>query len=228
MTVNITAYTGLTAAVAAWLSRDGDTDIANRADDFIVLCETRMYYGSDAVPGVLPPMEAIRIPEMYQTNASFALTQNVAQPTGLLELVEAQVNASASGGPNPLQIVEESIIDSMSPFDTGSARYIALSGNNFRLWPDPGSNVYTGTIRYYGALTTPSGTNPTNWILTNSPSVYLNGCLLEAALFTQDFDSASKYGALYSSAAGALNTRAMSRRLAAAQNVRMKVRGWTP
>jgi hypothetical protein len=228
MAVQITNYGGLTAAIAAWLQRDGDTDIANRADDFIALCEQRMYYGSDEVPGVLPPMEAIRIPEMYQTNASFALVQSGPQPTGLLELVEAMLNLNASGPPAPLKIVEESILDSQSPFITGQPRMIALSGNNFRMWPDPGTSSFTAVLRYYAALATPSGTNATNWILTNAPGVYLNGCLLEAALFTGDLDSARSYGALYSAAAGALNTRAMTRRLAAGQNVRMTMRGWTP
>lgn len=228
MTVQITNYGGLTAAIAAWLQRDGDTDIANRADDFIALCEQRMYYGSDEVPGVLPPMEAIRIPEMYQANTSFSLVQNGPQPTGLLELVEAKLNQSAVGLGAPLQIVEESILDSLDPNASGETHMIALSGNNFRMWPDPGTNAFTAVIRYYAALQTPSGANATNWILTNAPGVYLNGCLLEAALFTGDADSAKFYGALYMSAAGALNTRAMTRRLASGQNVRMTLRGYTP
>jgi hypothetical protein len=55
----------------------------------------------------------------------------------------------------------------------------------------------------------------------------LNGCLLEASLFTGDFEGASRYGLLYASAVGALNTRAQ-RRFSGAQNLRMKLRGWTP
>lgn len=228
MAVQITSYGGLTAAIAAWLARDGDADIATRADDFIALCETRMYYGQDGIAALsLPDHEAIRIPEMYQTAPTFAVSQGVAQPAGMLELVEAQINGDANCGPSPLQIVEESILDSQPIYDTNKPRYIALSGMGFRFWPDPTGNSFVATLRYYGALATPSSTVATNWILSNAPTVYLNGCLLEAAIFTGDADSAKLYAMLYGAAANGLNIR-KQRILASAQNVRIKVRGRTP
>lgn len=230
MAVAITTYGGLTAAVAAWLARDGDTDITGRIDDYIALCEQRMYLGADAIEGAgVPAFEAIRIPEMYTANTTFALATNpVAQPTGMLELVEAYLNNATGGDGFPLEIVEESILDSYSPTDTGRPRNIALSGLNFRVWPDIGTTTtYTLTLRYYGALTTPSSTVSTNWILTNAPGVYLNGCLLEAALMTGDFEGAAKYGLLYGAFASGLNVR-NQRRLASAQNVRIRLRSRTP
>lgn len=228
MAVQITSYGGLTAAIAAWLARDGDSDIAARADDFIALCETRMYYGAEALPTVgLGEHEAIRIPEMYQSNPAFAVTQGGPQPTGMLELVEAQINGSLGCGPSPLSIVEESILDSKSPFDSDMPSLVALSGPNLRYWPAPAGSTWTATFRYYGALLTPNSTNATNWILSNAPAVYLNGCLLEAAIFTGDADSAKLYHALYGSAANGLNIR-KQRILASAQNVRVMMRGRTP
>lgn len=224
MAVSITNYGGLVSAIAAWLARDGDTDLAARADDFIALCETRMYYGAPAV-GQIPECEAIRIPEMYQSNASFALAQNAAQPAGMLELIEATVNSADV--PAPMQIVEESVIDTQALAITGTPRMIALSGNNFRVWPDPGTGSYTATLRWLGGLATPSVSNDTNWILTNAPGVYLNGCLLEAALFTGDIAGAATYGTLYASLAAGLNVRAQ-RRLASAHNVRITLRTMTP
>lgn len=226
MSALITNYNGLVSALATWLLRDGDSVITSRADDYIALCEQRMYLGGEAIaPLGIPAHEAIRIPPMYQTNTTFALAQNAAQPSGMLELIEAAANSTDV--PAPMQIVEESIIDSQSPFETGTPRMIALSGTNFRLWPDPGTGSYTATLRWYGALSTPSASNATNWILTNAPSVYLNGCLLEASLATGDFDNAVKYGMLYGSAANSLNTQ-RNRRLALAQNVRIRMRGYTP
>ena len=228
MAANITSYSGLTAAVAAWLARDGDADLAARADDFIALMEQRLYFGSDPIDAAgVPGMEAVRIPEMYQVNANFTLSQGAAVPTGMLELVEVDLNPTNTDTSRPLTIVEESILDSMDPNETGSPRYVAVSGNTFRVWPDPGTDTYTATVRYYGQLTTPSGANPTNYILSNAPGVYLNGCLLEAALFTGDFEGAAKYGLLYASLVGALNTRAQ-RRFSGAQNLRIKLRGATP
>jgi hypothetical protein len=227
MAVQISTYAGLQSAVAAWLARDGDADLANRADDFLALCEARIYYGKPALEALgIPEHEAVRIPEMYRSDPSFALAQGVAQPAGFLELVEATLNGG-NGPPQPLQIVEESFIDSMSPYASAAPRLIAVSGMGFRLWPDPDANNYTATLRWYGTLQTPSGTNPTNWILSNAPGVYLNGCLLEASIFTQDPDSAKYYAMLYAADAAGLNLR-RQRVLASAQNVRMKLRGRTP
>lgn len=230
MAALITTYGGLSTAIGDWMARSGDPDIAARVDDLIALCEQRIYYGTDALETAgVPAFEALRIPEMYTANTTFALNTNpVAQPSGMLELVEAYLNDDGGGDAWPLQIKEESILDSFDPTDTGPPRWLALSGLNFRVAPDIGTTTtYTLTLRYYGKLATPSGTNSTNWILTNAPGVYLNGCLLEASLMTGDFDGAAKYGLLYGAAANGLNTRAQ-RRLASAQNVRIQLRSRTP
>lgn len=230
MAAVITTYGGLSTAIGDWLARSGDPDIAARVDDLIALVEQRMYLGTDPLDAAgVPAFEALRIPEMYTANTSFAFATNpVAQPTGMLELVEAYLNDNGGGDAWPLEIKEESILDSFNQSDSGPPRWIALSGNNFRVWPDIGTTTtYTLTLRYYGRLTTPSATNTTNWILTNAPGVYLNGCLLEASLLTGDFENAAKYGVLYGAMANGLNTRAQ-RRLASAQNVRIQLRGRTP
>src|SRR5690348_7395711 len=210
MAALITNYNGLVSALATWLLRDGDSVITSRADDYIALCEQRMYLGGEAIPLLgIPAHEAIRIPDMYQVNASFSLGKSVAAPDGILELVEVKLNTTDTP---PLQIVEESILDSMGD-DNCDPRYVALSGNNLRAWPASDDGTYDSTIRYYKRLTTPSASNATNWILTNAPSVYLNGCLLEISLSTGDFDSATKYALLYGSAANSLNAQ-KNRRLA--------------
>ena len=64
-----------------------------------------------------------------------------------------------------------------------AARQIAISGTNFRVKDDPAGA--TATLRYYQKLATPSGAT-VNAILTGYPDVYLFGCLIEAAIFTQD------------------------------------------
>ncbi|WIM14493.1 hypothetical protein [Enhydrobacter sp.] len=226
MAVQITTYAGLQSAVAAWLAREGDGDLANRADDFLALCEQRLYYGKPALAALgIPEHEAVRIPEMYRSDPGFALAQGAAQPAGFLELVEATLNGADAS--QPLQIVEESVIDGMNAHAGAAPRLIAVSGTGFRLWPDPGSGSFTATLRWYGTLATPSGANPTNWILANAPGVYLNGCLLEAAIFTQDPDSARYYAALYAADVAGLNIR-RQRVLASAHNLRLKLRARTP
>lgn len=220
--MTITTYTSLKSATAEWLGRSGDTDIATRFDDLLAMQEQRMYYGAKEVAEFLPAFEPLRIREMETVNSSFALSATVAQPTGFLELIEASLNTNQG----PLDIVQEGVIAAYANGTPAQPRLIAVSSTNFRVYPDPGSS-YTATLRYYAKLTSPSGTNSTNWILTNAPGVYLNGCLMQAAIYNGDREAAMMYGALYVAEVGGLNER-RNRELASATNVRMRVRGRTP
>lgn len=219
MTVNVTNYTGLKAAVQQWMARPGDTLLDSRFDDCLAMHEQRMYYGADEVPGMLPQFKPLRVREMETVNAAFAIGATVAQPTGFLELIEASLNSPLS----PLRIEHQGVIESYGDQTLGGvAKIIAVSGTNFRFKDASG----IATIRYYQKLTTPSAA-ASNWIIENAPGVYLNGCLIEAALMTSDFDSASKYAMIYAAQVGGLDQR-RNRELAGATNVRMRLRGRTP
>jgi hypothetical protein len=219
MSVNITSYTGLSAAVQAWMARAGDTLLSDRFDDFLALHEQRMYYGAAAIPGLLPQFEPLRIREMETVDAAFAISaETVAQPTGFLELIEASLNSPEA----PLRIEHQGVIASYGEQTLSTAKIIAISGTNFRFKEASG----TATLRYYQKLTTPTASTA-NWILQNAPGVYLNGCLIEAALMTSDFDTASRYATIYAAHVGGLNQR-RNRELAGATNVRTRVRGRTP
>jgi hypothetical protein len=219
MTVNITAYNGLKAAVQAWLARSGDTLLDSRFDDFLALHEQRQYYGAAAVPGMLPQFEPLRIREMETAaESSVGVEGTVAQPDGFLELIEASLNSPYA----PLRVEHQGVIASYGEQTLSTTKIIALSGTNFRFKESGG----TVTIRYYQKLTTPSA-SASNWIIENVPGVYLNGCLIEAALMTSDFESAMKYGTIYAAQVGGLNQRRNSE-LAGATNVRVRLRGRTP
>jgi hypothetical protein len=217
MTVNITSYSGLKAAVQAWMARTGDTLLDERFDDCLALHEQRMYYGADEVPGLLPQFKALRVREM-ETAANAVVEETVAQPDGFLELIEASLDSPYA----PLHIEHQGVIASYGEQTLSATKIIAVSGTNFR-FKDAGGTV---TIRYYQKLTTPSP-SAGNWIIETAPGIYLNGCLIEAALLTSDFESAMKYGAIYAAQVGGLNAR-RNRELAGATNVRMRVRGRTP
>lgn len=221
MAVVINTYVGLQAATADWLGRTGDTDIATRFDDFLALHEYRMYYGAKEVPGLLPQFEALRIREMETVNAAFALAATVAQPDGFLELIEAKLNSDD----HRLDVVAEGNLDAYRAGAFGGPALIAVSGTNFRVMDDPGS-AYTATLRYFAKLTTPNASDD-NWILTTAPGLYLNGCLMEAALYIGSDEEAKKFGLLYAAQVGGLNQRRNSE-LRNATNVRMRLRGRTP
>jgi hypothetical protein len=219
VTVNVTSYSGLKSAIQAWMARSGDPLLDSRFDDCLALHEQRMYYGAKELPGLLPQFEPLRIREMEALNTAFTIGSLVAQPTGFLELIEASQNSPYS----PIRLEHEGVFAAYGDQTLSDAKIMAISGTNFRFKENTAG---TATLKYYAKLTTPTASTA-NWILQNAPGVYLNGCLIEAAILTSDFDSATKYGLLYASQVGGLNER-RNRELAGATNVRMRVRGKTP
>ena len=201
MAAQITSYAGLRAGVLAWLARTGDALLEQRFDDFLLNCERRMYYGAAAdEPGNPLRSDALRIGEMETVDPAFALAAVTPQPEGFLELVSAQLNS-----PNePLQVVSQRTLDGYGRQSLGSSRLIAVSGGNFRVKDDPGGAL--ATLRYYRKLATPQGAT-VNAILTAYPDVYLYGCLVEAAIFTQGEAEAQRYLALYNASVAGLNAR---------------------
>jgi hypothetical protein len=217
MATQITTYAGLKAGVLAWLARTGDALLDARFDDFLLNCERRMYYGF-AVDEPASPMrsDALRIPEMEAVDAAFALTSgSVAQPAGFLELISACNNSLNA----PLDIVSQRTLDGYGTQSLGGTRLIAVSGTNFRFLDAPSSG--TATLRYYRKLATPAGST-VNDILTNYPDVYLYGCLVEAAIFTQGETEAQRYLQLYNASVAGLNARTQRITGSAAPVIRLR------
>jgi hypothetical protein len=202
MAAQITTYAGLKAGMLAWLARTGDALLDARFDDFLLNCERRMYYGF-AVDEPASPLRSdpLRIPEMETVDTAFALTSGaVAQPAAFLELISAYNNSLNA----PLDIVSQRTLDGYGTQGLGGTRLIAVSGTNFRFLDAPSSG--TATLRYYRKLATPAGSTA-NDILTNYPDVYLYGCLVEAAIFTQGEAEAQRYLQLYNASVAGLNAR---------------------
>jgi hypothetical protein len=203
MAVQITSYGGLRAGVLAWLARPGDALLDARFDDFLLSCERRMWYGHATDEAGNPlRSDPLRTVEMETVDPAFALSAVTPQPNGFLELISAQLNQPAA----PLQIVAQRTIDGYRAAAPGAPRLIAVSGTGFRVFPDPGTGAHTATLRYYRKLATPAGA-ASNAILAQSPDVYLHGCLVEAAIFTQDEAAALRYLQLYNASVAGLNAR---------------------
>jgi len=218
MAAQITTYGGLKAGVLAWLARPGDALLDARFDDFLLNCERRIYYGHATKDAGNPlRSDPLRIVEMETVDGDFALSPVTPQPGGFLELISAQLNS-----PNaPLQIVAQRTIDGYGSSTSGQPRLIAVSGTNFRVFPDPGAGSYSATLRYYGKLGTPAGAT-VNAILTAAPDVYLYGCLVEAAIFTQDEAAALRYLPLYNASVSGLNARTQRITASSAPVIRLR------
>jgi hypothetical protein len=52
-------------------------------------------------------------------------------------------------------------------------------------------------LTYYATIPALSVSNTTNWLLTDSPDLYLYGALLQAAPYLQDDQRISTWGTLY-------------------------------
>ena len=66
-------------------------------------------------------------------------------------------------------------------------------------------NALSGVSNALGARA--QGAAAGNAILTGSPDIYLYGCLVEAAIFTQDEPAALRYLPLYNASVAGLNAR---------------------
>lgn len=84
--------------------------------------------------------------------------------------------------------------------ETGQPRYWARVGDQFQYFPAP-DQAYTATLTYTRRVPALSESNPTNWLLTNHPDVYLFGALKEAGPFLLDSERTSLFEAKFQAAA---------------------------
>ena len=216
MAAQITTYAGLKAGMLAWLARTGDTLLDSRFDDFLQGCERRMYYGhATEEPGNALRSDPLRIVEMETADPAFVLQATVAQPLAFVELISVLLNSPEA----LLEIVSQRTLDAYGAQSLGRIAKIAISGTNFRLKDDPAGA--TATLRYYQKLATPSGATA-NAILIGYPDVYLFGCLIEAAIFTQDEMGAQRYLQLYNASVAGLNARTQRITASAAPVIRLR------
>jgi hypothetical protein len=191
-------------------------------DNFLANMERRMYYGY-AVDDPNSPLRSdpLRIPEMEATVDSVAVTAGtttLAQPSDFLELISIY-NSSLN---RPMEIVAQRVIDEYCGQAIGGTKLIAISGTNFRIWDASPTAGLTLEMHYYQKLTTPTP-GASNAILTNYSDVYLYGCLVEAAIMTQDAPSGQAYLALYNASVAGLNAR--MQRMTASANPIIRVGG---
>jgi len=286
--MSLANFSDLTAAVANWMARQGDTIISVNAPDMITLCEKRVNFGSDDpdAPYQTKPLrtrdmeEQTMIPVSAVTAipasgvggtanvitlapgtpiAAYALGQTWNFPA-VFSCADSGVQVSISGLANrPLlkgsalaALAANDIIvgENVQLYDDGTelvlmpgtgscplpANYVAMrsiyldtnprrpliyvspqqANQGFsRQWPDepqdytiegdairlisPPDTSYNLECLFYEAVP-PLATSGTNWLMSKVPNIYLYGSLLEAAIFTGDWDSADRYFGFFKSA----------------------------
>lgn len=166
----IATYSDLQTSVAAWLNR---TDLTSLIPDFITLGEARI-------------ARELRLRRQVVNTAlsTVAGTQAVSLPSDFLEA--ENLSLSNTTPPGALSVVTPEILDRKYPeaYVTGQPRVYTVLGDNILFGPTPDA-VYTVSLDYYQRWAALSVT-PTNWLLTNHPSVYLFAALAEGAAYLMD------------------------------------------
>lgn len=205
----LATYTDLLAAIPDWMGRTRDSNIANRAADFIALFEARV-------------ARDFRVAQMEVQYLLAVASEFVPLPSDFLEMRNIYIQA------NPTQALDQIGLQTLrEQYDeswTGTPQVFAISNGELTFAPVP-DTVYAAQMVYY-AWTPLSTANPTNWLLTQYPDLYLFGSLIEAKSFIEDGEAVAAWEARFDKAFASL-TMADWRRANTA-NAAMSVGAFTP
>lgn len=165
----ITTYAELQTALGDWLNR---ADLDQKIPDFIRLAESTLN-------------DVLRSADMVTQSTSITITSGRATlPADALEIVYAQV---ASSEDEPLEQITPQQLTMLRRTRTRNAanpRFYAIVGRDIVVTPTPASGSLD--LDYYQRLPVLSDSNTTNWLLTDSPHIYLYTSLLHATPFLMD------------------------------------------
>lgn len=167
--MSLDTYSGLKTSIANFLNRE---DLTAQIPDFISLAEARFN-------------RELRVNAMLQRDFTVATNEYVQLPTDWLQHVSIVITS-----PNDVHhalnyISAEEYYDLRNTGLTGTPRFYTIIDNNILLLPVPSANV-TLEIVYYGKIMPLSDVNPTNWLLTRSPDLYLHAALIQAEAYLQN------------------------------------------
>jgi len=174
-------YSSLQASIADFLNRN---DLTAVIPDFITLAEAQFNRN-------------IRHRRMVERATATLDSEYSAVPADWLESIRYQINT------NPITVMEFVSPDQAAMLKgangtAGKPIYYTQIGQQFQVVPAPDSgSAYTGELTYYATIPALSVSNTTNWLLTDSPDLYLYGALLQAAPYLQDDQRLSTWGTLY-------------------------------
>jgi hypothetical protein len=175
----ITTYSELKATIADWLNRD---DLSSTIPSFIALAEAqfnrsirhrKMVTRSDAT--IDTPYFAV--PSDWQENIRFQLNTNPVTP--LLYVT-------------PEQATEESQVYSAAQ----QPLFYTMIGQQFQVVPAPDGS-YPAELLYYAKIPSLSDSATTNWLLTESPDIYLYGALIQSAPYLKEDARVQVWATIY-------------------------------
>ena len=173
----ITDYTTLQAAAAEYLNRD---DLTARITGFIQLAEAKFN-------------RELRVNSMLTRLAIAPSSEYLAAPADWLESYSLGLVSTVANP--PLAFVGQAEFRDLKARQlTGNTRYYTLVGTDLQFLPAP--SAATNMMLIYYAKIASLATASTNWLLTKSPDIYLNGTVLEAQPYLKDDDRLTTWAAI--------------------------------
>lgn len=183
-------YTELESAISNWTHR---SDLVSIVPELIKLAEIRINGDLDA-----------RLQDSTVTLATVASNPNVTLPDDLINIRTIYIDSDSD---IVLKLVTPDEMRVAYPSSsTGRPSVYSLVGNKVVLAPTPDA-VYNIGMVYKAKVPALSDLNPTNWLLTNFPNVYLFAALCECATFIKDDSRIPLWEQKYQEAIGAVNAQ---------------------
>jgi len=176
-------YAALQAEIVDYLEQD---DVTTKIPSFIRLAESRFE-------------RELSVHWMEAAATGFIDTQAVNLPVDFLEMVALFVS-STTPATRPQYYPPHRLFSLSTSSLSGTPRIYTILGTQMYFAPDPTGVVlgtYPYTIHYRQQIPKLTVNNPTNWLLTLAPDLYLYGALLEAQPFLDDDERLLVWTSMY-------------------------------
>lgn len=175
----ITTYAELKTAIGEWLNRD---DLDSVIPNFISLAEAQFN-------------RTIRHRKMVVRSDATLDTPYFAVPGDWLQTIRFQLNTNPV---TPLLFVtpEQALEESQVYSAAQQPLFYTMIGEQFQVVPAPDGS-YDAELLYYGKIPALSDSVATNWLLTESPDLYLYAALVQTAPYLKEDERLSIWAGLY-------------------------------
>ena len=205
----LTNYTGLKASLADFLNRD---DLTAVIPDFIALAESQI--NRDVRHWKM---------EARSSGQQSGGDEYMQIPADWVESIRLHLTGSGTSAVN--LISRDAMADKRERNDdtSGTPIYYTHADGQFQLYPTPSAET-DFELLYIQKLDALSGSNADNWLLLDSPDVYLYGALIHSAPYLAEDERVAIWAQMYSAAVARLNEASESARFSGS-GLRLKVRG---
>lgn len=175
----ITTYAELKSTIADWLNRD---DLDAVIPSFITLAEAQFN-------------RSIRHRKMVTRTDVTVGASYLSVPADWLENIRFQLNTDPI---TPLLYVtpEQAAEERLKYNVANQPLMFSMVGQQFQFVPPPNTN-YAAELLYYAKIPELSDTNTSNWLLSESPDIYLYGALVQSAPYLKEDERVGTWAGLY-------------------------------